>query len=209
MTEIKLFWQTLWWHEQINWFQHIKKQFISSILDSFPSPANLSCNLACDLGLLFPCLHQRTNKQNFQNLVFIFQAYLVSCTWKPPPEVSIINAWRSPLYSISILMPKEKILEQRERKTKTELMSPGKDYQNRTLVLLFQLTTWNLLSKTQNRCNFQPIEIFTCSNIKQNISTISTMMHQEGAQVSCCKVILLACTLKLKGAFFSPGTPIL
>lgn len=68
MTEIKLFWQTLWWHEQINWFQHIKKQFISSILDSFPSPANLSCNLACDLGLLFPCLHQRTNKQNFPNL---------------------------------------------------------------------------------------------------------------------------------------------
>ena len=120
MTEIKLFWQTLWWHEQINWFQHIKKQFISSILDSFPSPADLSCNLACDLGLLFPCLHQRTNKQNFQNLVFIFQAYLVSCTWKPPPEVSIINAWRSPLYSISILMPKEKILEQRERKNKKQ-----------------------------------------------------------------------------------------
>lgn len=209
MTEINLFKQTLWWHEQINRFQHIKKQFISSVLDSFPSPTNLSCNLACDLGLLFPCLHQRTNKQNFQNLVFIFQAYLVSCTWKPPPEVSTINAWRSPLYSISILMPKEKFWNREKERTKTELMSPTKDYQNRILVLLFQLTTWNLLSKTQNRSNFQPIE-----NLYQQQHQTKHIHHinndaQEGAHVSCCKVILLACTLKLKGAFFSPGTPIL
>lgn len=52
---------TLWGHQEIHTLQHIKKEFIATVFDSFTSPSNLSSHLAGDLGLLFLGLKRRND----------------------------------------------------------------------------------------------------------------------------------------------------
>jgi len=51
---------TLGRHKKIDILQNIQKEFIASIFNSFPSPANLSSNLRCDLCLFLFCLRFNT-----------------------------------------------------------------------------------------------------------------------------------------------------
>lgn len=47
---------TLRRHKKIDVLQNIQKEFITSVFNSFSSPANLSSNLRCDLCLFLFCL---------------------------------------------------------------------------------------------------------------------------------------------------------
>lgn len=58
-TDIAHTYCTLWRHQKVNRFQYIKEKLISSVLDPFSSPTNLSCNLAGYLGLLLSRLQRR------------------------------------------------------------------------------------------------------------------------------------------------------